>query len=1437
MEVLLVVDRGDGTRGAEVLVSLDGRATVADLASALGGGNGSTLSVRRTSSELEPSSAVAEVDLLSGDEVAVVRGSHADQQGGTPNLPVVTVLTGPRRGERVTIDGTVTVGRDDTAGIAVPDPLMSRIHARFVATPEGGLSVEDAGSSNGTAVDGSNIAGPVPLATGAVVTCGTTQFEVRLGGRARAAAVRRSEATVGFSRPPRVVAEQVGLRQVFPGPPVEVQGRKIPLIATIAPVVMAAIMSVFAGPIMLVFALISPLMMLANRWEDSRSGRKAYDKELELFTAESARVDAASREAHALVAARRQDAQPGPREILARADSLSPSLWERRSEDADALVVRVGTADLPTLLEIAGGPSEDDDRDVAAAVRSRMDALRLDRDAPLLLDLLRVPVAGIVGNPSAVADTMRWVVVQAVTQCSPNDLAVVVVAPGSTEWNWVRWLPHARTLRTDSPHGRTVGSNDQDARGLLATVEALVADREVNRSRKAGQESISDILPRILLVVPDGRSVSEATLTGILTRGAALGVSAVIGSGNLDEALGVVGTLVDIVEGSVTDVRTGQNTTGLVAEGLDENRALRLARALSPVRDTTQRSAAGEVPQSVMLLDLLGLPDPHPGDLISAWESTTGSSRLDAPVGAGPAGTVSLDLRVHGPHGLVAGTTGSGKSELLQSLVVSLASRHSPQRLNFVLIDYKGGAAFKDCVDLPHTVGFFTDLDAHLAVRALVSLNAELKRREHILGEHGAKDIIELEETNPAAAPANLLIVFDEFAFLKRQVPEFVAGVIDIAQRGRSLGVHLILATQRPSGVIDENIRANTNLRIALRVADQGDSEDVIDRADAVSIPKSLPGRAFVKTGPSDIRPVQTAYANARRDTQAAGSGEVTVMGFDEAMSPTRGVRGGTGRTATEGPTDLQRLAAAIRQAADQLDLPAPPVPWLDPLPDTVDLSDAAVPEGPDSSVHLGTVDLPEQQVQSPFTYDPARDGHLVVFGTSGAGKTTAVRTLLTQMCRRLAPADLAFYALDFASRALGPLADLPQCGGVIASDEQERIDRLFAHLDRTVAARKRQLGEWGVSSVTEARGAGHRVPYVVVAIDGFASFYSTYQVIDHGDLVDRFLKLLSDGRTAGVFFVVTGDRRNAVPSSVSSLMASRLVMRMGEPDEYVSLGLPGDLGRTEVVPGRAFTATRHEVQVGVLGPDPSGGAQAARIREIAGGLGPAHPALVRIDPLPDSVPLSSLASDGQMIAFALHGESGDTVSLDLLDSPVFAVVGPERSGRTTAIATIVEGISNRGHGMRMFLAAPRRTILADRFQWEQVGRGTDGVDSMLVELAAEIRERDAGAPDIIVVVVDDGEEMTEGPAASAMGDIIRRARDAGVVVIAAVSTSAAHRSFGGWVSDLKRQRHAIVLCPEVDVDGDLFGVRFPRKASRRFPAGRGYLVRRGSVDYCHVAS
>jgi DNA segregation ATPase FtsK/SpoIIIE, S-DNA-T family len=277
---------------------------------------------------------------------------------------------------------------------------------------------------------------------------------------------------------------------------------------------------------------------------------------------------------------------------------------------------------------------------------------------------------------------------------------------------------------------------------------------------------------------------------------------------------------------------------------------------------------------------VLDLEPPSADRIAGLWRANGRTTA--APIGESATGTFSVDMKKDGPHALVAGTTGSGKSELLQSIIASLAVGNRPDAMTFVLIDYKGGAAFKDCVDLPHTVGMVTDLDGHLTERALQSLNAELKRRELLLGAVGAKDVEDYWDTvdHPEFVPPpgfavdpmpRTILIIDEFASLVEELPEFVTGLVGIAMRGRSLGVHLILATQRPSGVVSPVIRANTNLRIALRVTDDAESTDVIDARDAARIAKSTPGRAYARTGFSALTAFQAGRVGGRRPGAVAG--------------------------------------------------------------------------------------------------------------------------------------------------------------------------------------------------------------------------------------------------------------------------------------------------------------------------------------------------------------------------------------------------------------------------------------------------------------------------------------------------------------------------------------------------------------------------------------
>ena len=303
--------------------------------------------------------------------------------------------------------------------------------------------------------------------------------------------------------------------------------------------------------------------------------------------------------------------------------------------------------------------------------------------------------------------------------------------------------------------------------------------------------------------------------------------------------------------------------------------------------------------------------------VIRRWQQSSG---LRAQIGSGVDGVTTIDLREDGPHGLVAGTTGSGKSELLQSLLCSLALNNPASRMNFLLVDYKGGAAFRECADLPHTVGYITDLTPALVQRALTSIGAEITYREHLLGQYGVKDLVQLERERPDVAPPSLLICVDEFAALTSEVPEFVDGMVNIAQRGRSLGMHVLLATQRPPGVVTGNIKANADLRISLRVSSADDSRDVIDSPEAARISRRTPGRAWIRrTGHGTAELVQSAWTGAREPM--AGS-EVPVL-VNPFSAVTAGLRE---RSApSSGSTRAPTSSAACTRSTRRSSSPAPP--------------------------------------------------------------------------------------------------------------------------------------------------------------------------------------------------------------------------------------------------------------------------------------------------------------------------------------------------------------------------------------------------------------------------------------------------------------------------------------------------------------------------------
>jgi S-DNA-T family DNA segregation ATPase FtsK/SpoIIIE len=437
----------------------------------------------------------------------------------------------------------------------------------------------------------------------------------------------------------------------------------------------------------------------------------------------------------------------------------------------------------------------------------------------------------------------------------------------------VRWLPHCAPRGSEdcvALVGTDLESASKRVTELVAEVTARLAKAPADAAGGgfggAAAEPVadSDLGPKILVVLDGARQLRRIPgMPQLLAAAKRTGVYAVC----IDESARVLPEECAVVLS--WDI-PGQGGPAMLADQVSVAWADRVARALAPVRDVSRDDSASMIPDSARLLDLIHMPDPSADLVLMAWQKRGRTTKV--PIGISADGLYILDLSADGPHGLIAGTTGAGKSELLQTIIAVLCVANRPDAMTFVLIDYKGGSAFKDCARLPHTVGMVSDLDGHLTLRALDSLGAELKRREEMLLHAGAKDIEDYWDTRRLRPELNLepmprlVLIIDEFAAMVAELPDFVHGLIDIARRGRSLGVHLLLATQRPAGVVSADIRANTNLRIALRVTSSDESADVTSsrrrRCGRWSAPAGTNCRRRVSTWP---RKGRASWSRARR--------------------------------------------------------------------------------------------------------------------------------------------------------------------------------------------------------------------------------------------------------------------------------------------------------------------------------------------------------------------------------------------------------------------------------------------------------------------------------------------------------------------------------------------------------------------------------------------
>jgi DNA segregation ATPase FtsK/SpoIIIE, S-DNA-T family len=1361
---------------------------------------------------------------------------------GRAPAPELVVVNGLDAGRRFPlVPGTLVIGRAPGCDILLRDGTLSRRHAGITTGVDGEITIDDYQSHNGTWVAGEAVLEPVPLAEGVPLRLGALDLEVRaVRDDDKPVAVdplRHTTAagTIPFNRPPRPAPPPAPPDLRAPRPPKSGQG-KVPfsLLGCLAPLLLAGGMYVTTkSPQMLMFAGLTPVMAVANAVDGKRKGRKTERSEKERFAKEMVEFRERLTEAADAERARRELACPDPAEISRRVALPSTMLWERRLGHADFLSLRAGVGDVPWRPPV---PDIDVPADAPDDLKGALDEHALLPGSPVPVDLSDGGVVGIVGDRPAALALARSLLCQAAILHGPADLPMMVLARTDTAgaWDWAKWLPHTRD---SSGSGRMLSSDPEMSTRLVEGRLRAYAASERSGPRSVRREG-RDSGPPILVVVDDELlTEGRKAPTRLLLRGEGGAVAGIVIASTADRLPAVCTTVVEMTDpdggADLTLPQRGERIAGFLPAGMADDVARDCARSLARFEDPELDLVGAGLPATIRLLPLLEMEECTPDAVLARWKAGGPDPRPAAPVGVTEDGVFSVDFVADGPHALVGGTTGAGKSELLRTLVASLAASVDPDHLTFVLVDFKGGSAFDECAKLPHTVGMVTDLDEHLAERALRCLEAELKYRERTLRDAAAVDLPDYLRKGLSEPMPRLVVIIDEFATLKAELPEFIDALVGVAQRGRSLGVHMLLATQRPQGAINENIKANTNMRIALRVQEDGDSRDIIDVTDAAAIPRTAPGRAYVRLGPNEVVAIQSALSTGSRDEASLSHVDVARFVYGPAprleippppVDPAAAAVAPVDGVPVPGETDLALLVSTITQAFAATGRPAPRRPWPDPLPGDIDLDalvDAAVDAGlaqvgPGNQgfVPLALADDPEGQSQYPVGWY-RHDGNLIVYGIGGSGTTTTLTSLALSLARTQSPDDLHMYAMDFGAGELAAVAPLPHMGAVILAAERERQTRLMRFL-RAELDRRRDLGA----------AAMRQEPAIVTFVDGWSSLAAEYNDLAGTALWEAFTRVFADGPEVGLYTVVAADRTSAVSHALSSLVRQRLALRLGDKGDYSSFGIRM-ASVPEMVPGRAITVGNHQV---VQIARPAGGAEAAARRVAAAVPAPSRPP-VRMDVLATEVRLADLGATASLgarpwtVPVGVSESARATAHLVAYQGEHALFVGPARSGKSTALLTVAAACRAARSDIRVVaVAGPRSPIGADplvdtAIHPSQIGEG-------LMPLV----EPDDG---VVLVLVDDAESIDD---VGGVLDKLSTSDRADLLFVAAGRNDGVRTGYSHWTRPLRRSKLGLMLRPDVDLDGDIFGTRLPRRSPVAMVAGRGYLAASGDVELVQVA-
>lgn len=848
---------------------------------------------------------------------------------------------------------------------------------------------------------------------------------------------------------------------------------------------------------------------------------------------------------------------------LAHIESFDSKLFDRIPTDPDFLELYLGRGNVEALRRIDYKKQEklEIGDDLCSLPEHVAGEYRDIGDAPVVMSLRDANAVGIVGNEDALYSMMKNMIVDIISRQYYGDISIYALIGEDTEkYKWLRGL---KALQT-AGGGRNIVC-DQESKNRV--FENLYKELTLRQEEKVhGRFNI--------VFVMEDHGIKSHPISKFIEHASELDTVFLFFESKLPLLPLYCSRIIDIFDHESAMLYDSQNKMEkkyFEYESVSDDRLQNAVQILAPV-ECEEISLAGTLRKNISLFELLGINSVAGLNLSERWHASKIYETMAVPLGVNVKNeTVYLDLheKYHGPHGLVAGTTGSGKSEILQTFILGAATLFHPYEIGFVIIDFKGGGMVNQFKELPHLIGAITNIDGKAIERSLKSIKAELLKRQNLFAEqnvnHIDKYIKAYKEGKAAVALPHLVIIVDEFAELKAEQPEFMKELISAARIGRSLGVHLILATQKPAGQVNEQIWSNSKFKLCLKVQTQEDSNEVLKSPLAAEIRE--PGRAYLQVGNNEMfELLQSGYSGSPEKSDMGNQKSFDIYELDFKGNRKLVYRQRPQKT-TSSRTQLEAIVSYVHDYCDKMQIKKLPEICLPPLSNliTFDNEQYENMKNPDMSITIGVYDDPDHQIQEKATVNIGTSNTMII-GSSQYGKTNLIEDLIRGLAENYTPKDVNLYIVDFASMVLKNFEGMAHVGGVVCPSDDEKLKNLFKYLNDQINLRREAILAVGVSSFIAYREAGYTdFPQIILFIDNFTALKDLY--LQDNDIL---LTLCREGVSVGITVVIANSQTSGLGYKYMSNFATRISLFCNEPSEYSSV-FGACRMRPDEVPGRCL--------------------------------------------------------------------------------------------------------------------------------------------------------------------------------------------------------------------------------------------------------------------------